>query len=421
MSEQLTAIKEEVQKIGSEWETFKHAHERELKEIREKGFVTAETQELLDRIQRELDGADGRKEELERQREALDRIETALQRSARGKGEPSEEEDAYGDRLVEWMRKGGSRTEDALEAAAKEVQALTVGNDPAGGYFVKPERGAMIESAIFETSPMRQVAGQISISSDSYEFLDDYDEPGGGWAGETQTRSETDTAQIAERKIPVHELYALPKASQKILEDSAVNLETWHQGKVVAKFGRLENTAFVEGNGVTQPMGFLSVTLAEDTGSGVARGSIGFVETGVAGGFHADTPGNVLIDVQARLKADYAPGAVFLMNRATIGATRKMVDANDQYIWQPGLQEGQPARLLGAPVVSAEDMPTIADDAYPIAYGNFREGYLIVDRLGISLLRDPYTAKPYVLFYTRKRTGGDVVNYEAIKLVKMAD
>jgi HK97 family phage major capsid protein len=191
---------------------------------------------------------------------------------------------------------------------------------------------------------------------------------------------------------------------------------------VGSKFGRTQNTAFVSGTGAGQPRGILTPTKAVDSGSGVARGSVGYLITGVAGDWPANTPGNALIDLMYRLKIGYHANGKFLMNRATLGATRKLTAAGDyHYVWEPSFQAGTPSTILGAPVVVMEDMPAIADNAYPIAFGDWTQAYQIVDRIGISVLRDPYSAKPFVLFYTRMRVGGDVVNYEAYKLLQFAD
>jgi HK97 family phage major capsid protein len=267
---------------------------------------------------------------------------------------------------------------------------------------------------VFETSPMRAYASVQVISTDALEGLFDLNEASSGWVGETDTRTETNTPALGKWRIPTHELYAKPTATQKLLDDAEINMEAWLAGKVAEKFARDEATAFVTGSGINRPRGFL--TYASGT---TLPGTIERFITGVNGAFAAaPNGGDVLINALYGLKAQYRANATWFMNRATTTLTRKLKDTDGAYVWSPGIAAGQPATLLGYPVASFEDMPDPATDSLSIAVGDMREAYQIVDRIGIRTLRDPFSSKPYVEFYTTKRVGGDVVNFEAIKLIE---
>ena len=307
------------------------------------------------------------------------------------------------------MRKG-----DLVSADIQK--ALSVGSDPDGGFTVDPDTNGKIVTKIFETSPMRQVASVQTIGTDALEGVFDLDEANANWVGETGGRTETGTPQLAKWRIPVHEMYAFPFATQKLLDDSMLDLESWLAAKVADKFSRTENAAFVNGDGVNKPRGFL--TYADGTN---IPGTIERYKTGVNGGFDATgLGGDILLDVIYGIKQSYRSGSRWFMPRSVTAAVRKLKDADGQYLWQPGIAAGQPASLLGYSVVEFEDMPDLATGSLSIGFGNMSEAYQIVDRQGIRVLRDPYTNKPYVGFYTVKRTGGDVLNFEALKLVEFS-
>jgi HK97 family phage major capsid protein len=250
-----------------------------------------------------------------------------------------------------------------------------------------------------------------TISSDSLDMLDDHDEAAAGWTSETASVSETSSPQIAKRNIQVHELYAQPKATQRLIDDSEIDIEAWIAAKVSDIFSRKENTAFISGNGVGQPRGILTYA------AGTSWGSIQQVNSGTSAQVTADG----LIKLYYALKDAYARRASFLMNRATVQAVRLLKETStNQYLWQPGLTAGAPDTLLGVPVFMAADMPVAVADSLSVAVGDFKSAYQIVDRAGIRILRDPFTDKPFVKFYTTKRVGGDVVNFDAIKLMKLA-
>lgn len=315
---------------------------------------------------------------------------------------------AYKSAFQTYMRKG----DQAL--SSDEIKALSVGTDPDGGYVVNPDLSGRIVMKVFETSPMRAYASVQVISTDALEGLFDLNEASSGWVGETDTRSETNTPQLGKWRIPTHELYAKPTATQKLLDDAEINMEAWLASKVAEKFARDEATAFVTGSGINRPRGFL--TYASGT---TLPGTIERFDTGVNGAFAAaPNGGDVLINALYGLKAQYRANATWFMNRATTTLVRKLKDQDGTYLWSPGIAAGQPATLLGYPVAAFEDMPSPATDSLSIAVGDMREAYQIVDRIGIRTLRDPFSSKPYVEFYTTKRVGGDVVNFEAIKLIE---
>lgn len=315
---------------------------------------------------------------------------------------------AYKSAFQTYMRKG----DQAL--SSDEIKALSVGTDPDGGYVVNPDLSGRIVMKVFETSPMRAYASVQVISTDALEGLFDLNEASSGWVGETDTRTETNTPALGKWRIPTHELYAKPTATQKLLDDAEINMEAWLASKVAEKFARDEATAFVTGSGINRPRGFL--TYASGT---TLPGTIERFDTGVNGAFAAaPNGGDVLINALYGLKAQYRANATWFMNRATTTLVRKLKDQDGAYLWSPGIAAGQPATLLGYPVAAFEDMPSPATDSLSIAVGDMREAYQIVDRIGIRTLRDPFSSKPYVEFYTTKRVGGDVVNFEAIKLIE---
>lgn len=292
-----------------------------------------------------------------------------------------------------------------------DVKAMSVGADPDGGYTVTPTIGQVIQGVQFETSPMRDIADVQTISSDAYEAPRDDDEASCGWVGEQEDRPETGTPKGGMQRIPVHELYANPKVTQKLLEDSAWDIEGWLGRKIGDKFGRTEATAFVTGNGIKKPRGF--TTYASGTFAAGGSGKIEQILAGTGGQVSWDD----FINVMTALKEFYLAGAVWMMQRGTVGKAMLLKDGEGRYIWQQNQQAGKPSILLGHEVRQAADMAAVGASALPVAFGNFKMGYMIVDRIGISTLRDPFTAKPFVQFYTRKRVGGDVTNFEAIKLL----
>ena len=299
-----------------------------------------------------------------------------------------------------------------------EVKSIQ-GTVPAdGGYAVPREIDAMIASAILEMSPIRSLAQVVQVGTSGYRKLVSTGGTASGWVSEVAGRPETNAPKFAEVAPPSGELYANPAASQAMLDDAAFDLEGWLASEIAMEFGRAEGAAFVGGTGVNQPLGFLA-SPAVLTGDGArAFGTLQYVASGDAAGFDAN-PDSKLIDLMHTMKAGHRQGASWVMNSATLSEVRKLKTTDGAFLWQPGLVEGQPDRLLGYPVVEAEDMPDIAAGAFPIAFGNFKAGYLIAERTATTILRDPFTNKPFVHFYATKRVGGRVLDSDAIKLLKI--
>lgn len=299
-----------------------------------------------------------------------------------------------------------------------EVKAMSVGSNPDGGYLAPPELETEIGKRLRDISPIRSIAGVREISASIYRKPMMTTGPATGWVGETAARPQTASPVLDELAFPAMELYAMPAATATLLEDAAVNLDEWLANEIDQVFAEQEGAAFVSGDGVNKPKGFLSYTNVAN--SAWAWGQIGYIATGAAGAFPASNPSDVLIDLIYAVKAGYRQNGLFVMNRRTQSAVRKFKAADGHYLWQPPAQAGSRASLMTFPLVEAEDMPEIGADSFSVAFGDFNRGYLVVDRQGVRVLRDPYSAKPYVLFYTTKRVGGGVQDFDAIKLLKFA-
>jgi HK97 family phage major capsid protein len=301
---------------------------------------------------------------------------------------------------------------------ALEAKALSVGSGPDGGYLVPNQVEAEIGRRLAVISPIRSIATVRTVSTSTYKKPFRTAGPATGWVAETAARPQTNSPVLAELSYPTMELYAMPSATQTLLDDAVVDIYSWLAEEIDTVFATQEGAAFVNGDGTTRPKGFLNVTAVAE--SAWSWGNLGYLATGVAGAFAASNPSDVLIDLIYSLKAGYRQNAVFVMNRKVQAAVRKFKDADGNYLWTPPASADARATLAGFPVVEAEDMPDIAANSLSIAFGDFRRGYLVVDRQGVRVLRDPYSAKPYVLFYTTKRVGGGVQDFDAIKLLKFA-
>lgn len=334
------------------------------------------------------------------------------------KREMTEAELKHREAALKFIRKG-----DASGYEVDELKALSAGTDPDGGYMITPEMDRNISRVVSEVSPIRSIANVVTTSSSAFKRLINVGGTGSGWVGETEARPQTDTASLRERTYPVMELYAMPAATQTLLDDASFDVESWLADEVQIEFAEQEGAAFVMGDGVAKPRGFIGgYTPVINSGFTEAGGAPGYVKTGAAADFLSVADGdeeNNLIDLITALKTAYRSNARFTMNRATVGKVRKFRDADGKSFWQQSMALGQPSTLLGYPVVEAEDMPDVAANAFAVAFGDFNRGYQIVDRFGTRILRDPYTAKPFVLFYTTKRVGGGIRMAEAIKLLKM--
>ena len=301
---------------------------------------------------------------------------------------------------------------------ALEVKAMSAGSNPDGGYLVPPEIEQVIGERLKAISPIRAIAGVRTISGNVYKKPFMTAGPAVGWVGETDARAQTGSPVLDELSFPAMELYAQPAATATLLEDSVVNIDQWIAQEVEQVFAAQEGTAFVTGDGSNKPKGFLSYTTVDNATWN--WGNIGTIASGAAGAFPSSNPSDVLVDLIYAVNAGYRQNASFVMNRRTQSVIRKFKDTQGGYLWQPPAAAGGKATLMTFPVIEAEDMPDIAAGSLSIAFGDFARGYLVVDRAGVTVLRDPYSAKPYVLFYTTKRDGGGVQDFDAIKLRKFA-
>lgn len=315
-----------------------------------------------------------------------------------------------------YVRGGETNGLKAIELKALETRALSAGSGPDGGYLTPVSLERELISRLANISPMRSLASVRTISGSSYKGAIARTAVGTGWVAETAARPQTDTPTLAELDFPALELYALPAATQTLLDDSAINIEEWLASEVEMAFAEQESKAFIEGTGVGQPKGITQYPIVAN--ANWTWGNIGTLLTGVSGAFPASNPAEILLDLIYSLKAGYRQNGTFLMNRKVQSAVRKLKDSDGRYLWQGPAAADQAATLFSFPITEAEHMPDIAANSLSIAFGDFRCGYMIVDRTGMRVLRDPYSAKPYVLFYTTKRVGGGVQDFEAIKLLK---
>ncbi|HHI82153.1 MAG TPA: phage major capsid protein [Rhizobiales bacterium] len=383
------------------FEAFKEANDERLEMIEKRMSADVITTSKVERINAEL----------ERQQKKLDEMTMKAQRPQLGGSALRVEDNEHKAAFDAYVRKGDTAGLNALEA-----KSLSVGSDSDGGYLVPGETETEIGRLLSDASPIRAISDVRQVSSSVYKKPFATSGAAAGWVAETAARPETTSPALAELQFPAMELYAMPAATQSLLDDSAVNIDQWIASEVQIAFAEQESAAFVNGDGVNQPKGFLSYTAVDD--SAWSWGNIGYIATGADGAFAASNPSDVLIDTIYALKSGYRQGAHWVMNRKTQGEIRKLKDADGNYLWQPAATADATATLMNFPIAEAEDMPDIASDAYAAAFGNFRRGYLVVDRIGVRVLRDPYSSKPYVLFYTTRRVGGGVQNFEAIKLLK---
>ncbi len=310
------------------------------------------------------------------------------------------------------------RSGEAAGLKRLEAKALQAGSGPDGGYLVPDTIEREVLRRLAAISPIRAIASVRVISGGLYKRAFSTSGASAGWVGETASRPQTDTPVLAEMSFPAMELYAMPAATQTLLDDAIVDIEQWIASEVETAFAEQEGAAFVHGDGINKPKGFLSYPVVAD--DAWSWGKLGFMATGVAGGFPAQSPSDVLMQLVYSLKAGYRQNACFVMNRKIQSQVRRFKDANGAYLWQAPASAGAPATLISFPLIEAEDMPDMSAGSLSVAFGDFRRGYLVVDRAGVRVLRDPYSAKPYVLFYTTKRVGGGVQDFGAIKLLKFA-
>lgn len=386
------------------FEAFKEANDTRLSDIETRMSGDVVTEEKLTRIDAALDDAKRR----------IDRLSLERARPPLGGTDASRDpiQAEHKSAFHAYIRSG-----EATGLKRLEEKALSAGSGLDGGYLAPPSLEQEVLRRLAAISPMRSIASVRVISSGQYKRAFSVVGPNAGWVAETAPRPQTTTPALVEMTYPAMELYAMPAATQTLLDDAVVDIDRWIAEEVEAAFAEQEGTAFVLGDGVNKPRGLLNYPTYED--DNWTWGGIGTIHTGTAT-FPDANPSDVLIELIYALKSGYRQNATFLMNRKTQSAIRRFKDENGQYLWAPPAGIGQSATLMGFPVVEAEDMPDVEAGATPIAFGDFKRGYLVVDRAGMRVLRDPYSAKPYVLFYTTKRVGGGVQDFAAIKLLKCA-
>lgn len=301
----------------------------------------------------------------------------------------------------------------ALRGLPLEGKAMNSTSD--GGFLAAPTVAVQVQEALNNMASLRRVANVVTVESATFEMLVDMGDIASGWATEVGAQAETATPTVQRVVIPVFELSAMPKASQRLLDDGAFDVESWLAGRIADKFARAEATAFISGDGTNKPKGFL--THARAANASASNVQIGTISSGSSGDFAAANPANALIDLVYALGSQYRSNGTFLMNSKTAAAVRKMRDTDGRFLWSDSLAMGQPPQLLGYPVLLCEDMPDIAAGSASIAFGDFKSAYTIVERPDLRVLRDPYSAKPHVLFYATKRVGGGVTDARAIKLM----
>lgn len=306
-----------------------------------------------------------------------------------------------------------SGDDDGLRGLELEGKAMSTAVNSDGGFLVDPQTSETVQSVLNSNASIRAISNVVNVEATSFDVLVDHTDVGAGWATEAGTQAETDTPQVDRISIPLNELSAMPKASQRLLDDSAFDIEGWLAARIADKFARAEAAAFVSGDGVDKPKGFLAhTTVDNDTWS---WGNLGYVASGVDGELGT---ADKIVDLVYALGAQYRANATFVMNSKVAGQVRKLKDADGRFLWSDGLAAGEPARLMGYPVLIAEDMPDAATDSLSIAFGDFGMGYTVAERPDLRVLRDPFSTKPHVLFYATKRVGGDVSDFAAIKLLK---
>lgn len=399
-----------VAQINQAFEEFKATHEAALKNKAEDAVVSAQLATINGNIT-ELTTA------LEKAQADL----AAAQLGGGGGDALSAEAQEHSTVFNTWFRKG----DRAIDADLRDLEVkakLTTQSDPDGGYLVPETMEAGIDRVLGKVSAIRSISRVINISGQTYKKLVNMGGASSGWVGEQGARDETATPTLREIAINVHELYAQPAATQTALDDMVFDVEAWLADEVSIEFAEKEGAAFASGNGVSMPFGIFSYPTVDN--DNYAWGKLGFVKTGAAGGFPpADKatsviPADCLIDLYYALKSGYRNAATWLTSDKVLGTIRKMKDADGNYLWAAPSSSADVPTILQKPVVTDDNVPALGAGKFPVGFGDFRRGYTVVDRQGIRVLRDPYTKKPNVLFYTTKRVGGGVTNFEAIKLLK---
>ncbi len=384
------------------FEAFRETNDERLGQIESRLTSDVITEEKLTRIDRALDEAKSRLD-----RALLEQSRPRLGETQMRESDQREHKAAFRN----YMRSG-----DSVGLKALEEKAMSGSSGVDGGYLLTPAVERDILRRMANISPIRAVATVREISTANYRLAFSQSGPATGWVAEADARPMTANQQITDTTFPAMELYAMPAVTQNLLDDTAVDIEQWLASEIETVFAEQEGKAFITGDGVNKPMGLLSYPKVANVNWG--SGKIGYSVSGSPGAFPSSNPSDVLVDLIYTLRAGYRQNASFLMSRRTQNLIRKFRATTGEYLWAPPSAIGMPANLMNFPLIESEDMPDMGQDTYSIAFGDLRRAYLIVDRRGIRVLRDPYSSKPYVLFYTTKRVGGGVQDFDAIKLLK---
>jgi HK97 family phage major capsid protein len=398
MAVEIKDVQDVAEALGKKFDEFKEKNDKRIEGLEaEKGKLSGQ----VDTLNEKLGELDELKSALEKELISLKRPDGTNTKAA------GEHKAAF----MQFVRKGVDTGLGDLQA-----KALQIGVEADGGYAVPEELDRNIIKLLHDASPMRQVCNQITVGTPDYKKLASLGGAGSGWVGETDPRPATGTPTLAQISAFMGEIYANPQATQSSLDDMFFNAEAWLDEEVAREFTEKEGNAFTLGNGTNKPKGFLAYPMAATADGARAFGTLQKLVTGVAGGITGDK----LIDLIHALKAGYRANGKFMMGNLTVAYVRKLKDSDGNYLWRPGLEAGQPSSLLGYGITENEDMPVVAADANAIAFGDFKRAYTIVDRIGTRVLRDPYTNKPYVGFYTTKRVGGMLVDSQAVKVLTLS-
>ncbi|HGV0271454.1 TPA: phage major capsid protein [Citrobacter freundii] len=398
MSVDVKDVEQVAQELQAKFDAFKEKNDKRLEAVeQEKGKLAGEVETL-----------NGKLSELDELKSALEEELKQVKRPAGGPQSKAASE--HKTAFIGFMRKG---KDDGLREL--ERKALQVGVDEDGGYAVPEELDRTILNLLKDEVVMRQEATTITVGGANYKKLVNLGGTASGWVGETDSRPETDASKLGQIEPFMGEIYGNPQATQTMLDDAFFNVEDWINSELAIEFAEQEEIAFTSGNGTKKPKGFLAYASTLDPDKTRAFGTLQHILSGAAAGVTADA----IIKLVYTLRKVHRNGAKFMMNNNSLFAIRILKDSEGNYLWRPGLELGQPSSLVGYGVAENEQMPDIAADAKAVAFGNFKRGYTIVDRIGTRILRDPYTKKPFVGFYTTKRTGGMLVDSQAIKLLQI--
>jgi HK97 family phage major capsid protein len=385
---------------------FRETNDDRLSQIERRLTSDVVTEEKLARIDRTLDETKAR----------MDRIALKAQRPSLAGNAPEGADFAAREHKRAFA--GYMRTGDAAGLKPIEEKALSATSGPDGGFLVPVPQERELLRRMALISPIRSLATVREISGSQLKKAFSTTGPASGWVNESAARPQTTSQVLADLTFPAMELYAMPSATQTLLDDGAIDIDEWIVSEIETVFAEKEGQAFIAGDGIDKPKGILAYTTVAN--AGWTWGNVGYLATGVAGGFPGANPSDILIDLAYAVKAPYRQNGTFMMSRQTQASVRKFKDAQGNYLWQPPVAVGSGATFMNFPIVESEDMPAVAANSLSVAFGDFKRAYLVVDRMGVRILRDPYSAKPYVLFYTTKRVGGGVQDFDAFKVLKFS-